>query len=367
MKIDLKFIIFFLITIILYFSIGGVVFTSLYFIMFFMFILGVLSIVIYTLKINGRMEQVKEHYEVFDTGKLSIVVNNESRFFLPYIRVLNKEEEIETRSIRAKNRMHSIFMRYFSRRGVYKFSELNMELKDIFNIFTLKKVISPVHVRVYPNIKEIKEDSFDKGFRDDELKNMNSHLEDIYSTRELRKYNPGDGLKRINWKVSAKHGELYVRIGEENTSIGYLLVIDMNRSIFDGNEEGTKEEILIAEALGVSKFLMEAGKDHKIVINGLERKVFDIKNERSLEGLIEYMIDHDSLGVKPLYGFLNEKAEIFKSAASIIIFTGDLNENTMRELLKIKNNYNLITCYTFEGERTKKMNHEGIMVRFLEE
>lgn len=367
MKIDLKFILFFLVTIILYYSIGGVVFTSLYFIMFFMFILGVFSIIIYTLKINGRMEQVKEHYEVFDTGKLSILVNNDSRLFVPYARVLHKEEEIETRSIRAKSRMHSLFKHYFGRRGIYEFSDLNMELKDIFNIFTLKKVVNPVRVKVYPKIKEIKEDSFDKGFRDDELKNSHSHLEDIYSTRELRKYNPGDGLKRINWKVSAKHGELYVRIGEQNTSIGYLLIIDMNRNIFNGNEEGTKEEILIAEALGVSRFLVKAGKDHKIVINGLERRVFDIKNERNFEGLIEYMVNHDSLGEKPLYGFLNEKAEIFKSAASILLFTGDLNENTMRELMKIKNNYNLITCYTFEGEKIQKINQEGINVRFLEE
>ncbi|MGB4590577.1 MAG: DUF58 domain-containing protein [Clostridiaceae bacterium] len=335
--------------------------------MFIMFILGVLSVVIFTLKINGRMEQVKEHYEVFDTGKLSIVVNNDSRLFLPYTRILNKEEEIETRSIRARSRMHTLFKQYFSRRGVYEFTDLNMEVRDIFNIFTLKKIVSPVHVRVYPKIKEIKEDSFDKGFRDDELKSSHSHQEDIYSTRELRKYNPGDGLKRINWKVSAKHGDLYVRIGEENTAIGYLLVIDMNQKIFHRNEEGTKEEMLIAEALGVSKFLVKAGKDHKVVINGLERRVFDIKNERNFEGLIEYMIDHDSLGDKPLYGFLNEKAEIFKSAASIILFTGDLNENTMRELIKIKNNYNFITCYTFEGERNPKMNHEGITIRYLEE
>lgn len=367
MKIDLKFILFFLITIILYYSVGGVVFTSLYFIMFFMFILGVLSIVLYTLKINGKMEQVKEHYEVFDTGKLSIIVNNDSGFFLPYARVLNKEEEIETRSIRAKSRMHSPFKHYFGRRGIYEFGDLNMELRDIFNIFTLRKVVSPVHVKVYPKISEIDEDSFDKGIRDDELKNSHSHLEDIYSTRELRKYNPGDGLKRINWKVSAKHGDLYVRVGEENTSIGYLLVIDMNRSIFNGNEEGTKEEILIAEALGVSKYLVQAGKDHKVVINGLERRVFDIKSERNFEALVEYMINHDSMGEKPLYGFLNEKAEIFKSAASILLFTGDLNENTMRELVKIKNNYNLITCYTFEGEKFKKMNQEGITVRILEE
>lgn len=367
MKIDLKFIIFFLITIILYYSIGGVVFTSLYFIMFFMFILGVLSIILYTVKINGNMEQVKEHYQVFDTGKLSVVVNNDSRLFLPYARVLNKEEEIETRSIRPKSRMHSSFKQYFGRRGTYEFSDINMELKDIFNIFTLKKIVNPVPVRVYPKINKIDEDSFEKGLRDDELKNLHSHLEDIYSTRELRKYNPGDGLKRINWKVSAKHGELYVRVGEENTSIGYLLVIDMNRTIFNGNEEGTREETLIAEALGVSKFLVNSGKDHKIVINGLERRVFDIKNERNFDSLIEYMIDHDSLGEKPLYGFLNEKAEIFKSAASILLFTGDLNENTMRELVKIKNNYNLITCYTFDGERIKKMNQEGITVRILEE
>ena len=367
MNVDLKFILFFIVSIILYYAIGGVVFTSLFFIISLMFFLGIISMVFYTVKITGKMENVREACEVFDTGKLNVTVYNDTRIFLPYARVINEGEEVETRSIRAKSRMQTQLMFYFARRGIYEFKEMYLEFRDIFNIFTLKKSIDAVKVRVYPMVREIRNETFDKGLRNDGIKYARSRVEDIYNTRELRKYSPGDGLKRIHWKVSAKHGELYVKIGEETSGIGYLLIVDMNRDIFNQSEDGSKEESLIAQALGVSKFLLKAGKEHKVILNGLERRTFDIRSEKNFDSLLEYLVEHDSLGDKPMYGFLNEKAEIFRSASSIILFTGDFDDYVAREVVRLKNRYNLITWYAFSKDREEEITNEGITMRYLEE
>lgn len=81
MKMDFRFIIGLLISIVLYYTIGGIVFTSLYFIMISMFVLGVAYITVFSGKVSGKLIYMKDRYEVFETGKLNLQIYNDSRLF----------------------------------------------------------------------------------------------------------------------------------------------------------------------------------------------------------------------------------------------------------------------------------------------
>ncbi len=113
---DFRFIIGLLISIVLYYAIGGIVFTSLYYIMISMFILAVVYITVFSGKVSGKLTYMKDRYEVFETGKLNLQIFNDSRFFLPYVTAINQYTEIETRSVSAKNRAQIMFHFYFTKR-----------------------------------------------------------------------------------------------------------------------------------------------------------------------------------------------------------------------------------------------------------
>lgn len=367
MKLDYRFIFGFFISIALYYSIGGIVFTSLYFIFLCMFVMAVFSIFIFSMKVSGRLTSMKERYEVYETARLNLQIFNDSRLFLPHVTAINDYSEIETRSVNGRSKAQVMFNFYFPKRGIYEFKRLSIEIRDFFNIFTITKPLLKENVRVYPRTRILPATTFDLGVGNDGFKQSKSPMEDPYNTREMRRYNTGDSLKRINWKVSAKQGELYVRIGEQTKGIDYLLVIDMNEDIYRLDSEGRKEEALIAEALAVSFLLLREEKEHKVIINGLERKEFDMRRMSHHDALVEYMVDHDSNGTKTLQDFMSEKAEIFQSASSIILFTGNRNANVTRVVMKIKDRYNAITWYAVEDENSKDPQYDGITMKYIGE
>lgn len=367
MKMDFRFIAGLLISIVLYYLIGGIVFTSLYFIMISMFILAVAYIVVFSSKVSGKVTYMKDRYEVFETGKLNLQIFNDSRFFLPYVTALYNYREIETRSVSGRNRAQVMFHYYFPKRGKYEFNNLSLEIRDFFNIFTIKKSLTKDSVRVYPKSRVLPDTLFELGVGSEGIKQSRSNLEDPHMIREMRRYHVGDSLKRINWKVSAKYGELYVRRGEQNKGIDYLVVIDMCEDIYNLDQDGAKEESLIAEALAVSALLLKEGKEHKVVVNGLERKEFDMRRMSQYETLVEYMVDHDSNGRKPMQDFMSEKADLFQSASSIILFTGNRNPVLTKVVLKMKDKYNAITWFAVEDDIKKDADYEGVTLKYIGE
>lgn len=367
MKIDYRFIFGFLISIVLYYTIGGIVFTSLYFIFLSMFILALLTILLFSFKVYGKLSAMKEHYEVFETAKLNLQIFNDSRIFLSFVTAVNDYAEIETRSVNGRSKSQVIFNFYFPKRGVYEFSHLSIEIRDFFNIFTIRKALLKASVRVYPKTRILKPMEFEVGVGNEGIRQSSSSVEDPYMTKEMRRYQTGDSLKRINWKVSAKHGELYVRLGEQTKGIDYLLVIDMNEDIYKLDDDGAKEEMLIAEALAVSHLLLKEGKEHKVIINGLERKEFDMRRMQQHDALVEFMVEHDSNGTKPMQDFMSEKTEVFQGASSIILFTGNRNPNLMKVVMKMKDRYNRITWFAVEDERNRASDHEGISLKYIGE
>ncbi len=345
MKIDLKFVVLFLGILLLDYWIGGVVFNSLLFIFISMLIIALALILIHGDQVKSELSMVKKRYETYDTAELNLVIFNDSPIFLSEVTIYDDFREIETRSIQGKSKVMTPYPYYFKKRGVYEFTRLSLNLKDFFQIFTLRKKVKKASVNVYPRLLLNLTDDYSKGVGNEGVSISKSSLEDPYVTKELRRYEPGDSLKRINWKVSAKQGELYVRMGEQSRGIDYLIVIDMNESIYRQDEEGVLEENLISLALSVSRQLLENNLEHEVLINGPVRREFHMRRMNQMEDLMEYMLMNDSKGKVPMEEFLSEKMEIFQSASSILLFTGSRNNDVSSVLRRLKDRYNEITWF----------------------
>ncbi len=90
-----------------------------------------------------------------------------------------------------------------------------------------------LEVKVYPDIPEICEgDSFARGisdsafFSDSEETTPSTNTFNGTPGYEHRQYTPGDSLKMVNWKLSAKRGELFVRCPEGVGGAEQTFVLD---------------------------------------------------------------------------------------------------------------------------------------------
>jgi uncharacterized protein (DUF58 family) len=60
---------------------------------------------------------------------------------------------------------------------------------------------------------------------------------------EVRAYAPGDDVRRIDWNVTARTGETFVKTYAEERELTIHLVIDQSRSMDFGSREWTKREV----------------------------------------------------------------------------------------------------------------------------
>lgn len=70
---------------------------------------------------------------------------------------------------------------------------------------------------------------------------------------EVREYSPGDDVKSIDWKVSARMGRPYVKLYREEREMIVMLLVDLSASGRFGTQVGSKQEIA-AETAAILAF-----------------------------------------------------------------------------------------------------------------
>ncbi len=65
------------------------------------------------------------------------------------------------------------------------------------------------------------------------------------SFSEVRSYQYGDDVRNIDWNVTARTGEPFVKVFEEERELTVMLLVDMSRSAYFGTVNQMKNEILI--------------------------------------------------------------------------------------------------------------------------
>jgi len=78
--------------------------------------------------------------------------------------------------------------------------------------------------------------------------------------REVREYVPGDDVRTIDWNVTARTGDPFVKLFEEERELTVMLAVDMSRSMDFGSTEKTKLQIA-TELCGVLAFSAIANQD----------------------------------------------------------------------------------------------------------
>jgi uncharacterized protein (DUF58 family) len=78
--------------------------------------------------------------------------------------------------------------------------------------------------------------------------------------REVREYVAGDDVRTIDWNVTARTGDPFVKLFEEERELTVMLAVDMSRSGWFGSGRRNKVEVA-AELCGVLAFSAIANKD----------------------------------------------------------------------------------------------------------
>ena len=171
---------------------------------------------------------------------------------------------------------------------------------------------------------------------------VNSILTGRYASRlrgrglnfeELRRYHPGDDIRTMDWKVTARTRSPHVRVYTEEKDRAVLLLVDQRQHMFFGSRDRLKS-VTAAElaALAAWRALAVGDRIGAIVFNDTE--MVEIKPQRSRQKVMEILghvvrqnhaLSADST-VNPNPGQLNrvlEKARVLAPHDALVVLISD--------------------------------------------
>jgi hypothetical protein len=307
-------------------------------------VLGLISIITHKLRLVVRIKLNKEVYARGDSGVLSTHIYNNSFIPAPYIwlknEVLYKIDKKYNGDIfnliydGNKTIQHQV---HFTKRGIFNFGHATLNLRDIFNIFeTNKRLKQSVIIKVYPRIYEIEKSTIISNDIFKNVINNKSNIEDIYSTRDIRKYRGGDNLKRINWKVSAKYNELYVRDLDTVSGEEFNIFFDMNEAIYDLDPSGSLEEKMVDFCSSLVHHAFSRQIKTNVYINASKSEKFSIENKNDFDKLMDYFLTEPSNSKQDIIRYLNTSIFQIANFGGIGLITASINNTFTKELLKMK-------------------------------
>ncbi|MFN7115359.1 MAG: DUF58 domain-containing protein [Saprospiraceae bacterium] len=113
------------------------------------------------------------------------------------------------------------------------------------------------------------------------------------SFSEVRSYQYGDDVRNIDWNVTARTGDPFVKVFEEERELTVMLLVDLSRSAFFGTVEQMKNELL-TEICAVLAFSAITNNDKVGVIlfsDRIERFIPPKKGKQHILRIIRELLD----------------------------------------------------------------------------
>ena len=189
----------------------------------FLIVMSSYIINIYIIKSNIDIELINHIVDFKENKYLNIKLNISRLMLIPPGALINIRLFLEKKEILHEINIKSSISDYsyeieidLDKRGIYKIDNLRISFLDILGFFRIYKNI-PIKkdFKIYTNKKEIKHKNLEHSFSyESNIKDILNTMNDDYS--DLKKYEPGDDIRKIHWKIFANKRELIVKKNELN-------------------------------------------------------------------------------------------------------------------------------------------------------
>jgi uncharacterized protein (DUF58 family) len=145
---------------------------------------------------------------------------------------LGSPARVPIASLRGGESVNHSYRLTLSRRGVYRLGPLRARWGDPFG-FTERKLTlaEPFEVLVHPSVDLVEDRPLTRLFEDPPIRPpVSKPWPNGMEFYGMRKYNPGDDLRRIVWRAYARTGQLLVRESEQGITDKITIVLDNRRA-----------------------------------------------------------------------------------------------------------------------------------------
>lgn len=295
-------------------------------------------------------------------------INNEDFFIYPYIKVSfygtqtifeNQvcEENFSLTPFSGRNFSFELKCNY---RGNYEVGINSVVLEDFFGLFKFKyNIFEPKYVTVYPRIVYLEKFPLKTDFMSESHSMLNSRDEDMTTISDVRKYQYGDNLKRIHWKLTARAQELMVKKFQSTSEANTLMLLDLQKNNLTPGENIIIEDKLIEAAVAILYYCLSKWIPVSLAFFSDGMQNIHAKNHQMFNEIYEVLAKvkfSDNVPVKDLLAIYTNNA---LRNTSMIIFTSNLDYDLYTQLHKTLNSgYDVSLVYISPERITGIINND---------
>jgi len=230
-------------------------------------------------------------------------------------------------------------------RGMYRLGKTRLRSGDLFGLYpaVAKLDHTPWVIYVYPTIKNI------PGFALPARRPIGDSLsrerlwDDPSRPAGVREYRPGDPIKNIDWKTTAKRDELHVR--QFDPSVSEHAVIFAEAITTSVPWEGFRSDVLegtMTAVASIARHTLDLGYKVGLVTNGLSASsashavVPPSSGPTQLTTLLESLAMVLPIGVRSLDEFARSRRGVIPPGSTLIHVGGIYHPRTMEYLLGLR-------------------------------
>ncbi len=173
---------------------------------------------------------------------------------------------------------------------------------------------------------------------------------------EVREYQPGDDIRLIDWNVTARTGNPFVKIFEEERELTVFLVIDVSRSGHFGSIEKFKTEIgvEIASVLGFSAIKNNDKVGVILFSENVEKYIAPKKGKSHVLRVVRELLYHKPQGRKTsIQNALDFLLKVAKRRSVVFLISDFIDEDYWKLLRMANRKHDLIGIQLYDpAEKT---------------
>lgn len=265
------------------------------------------------------------------------------------------------------------------RRGDYTIGYFKITIGDIFNFFRFSKRIEvPLNLRVYPRVVDIHKMPIQPKMSLGEILINNPLFQDYTEISGLKFYEPGDSIKKIHWKASAKQEETLVKSFEMKGETNLVLFINSSLESYREDTDGLLEDLAVETSLSIANYCLKKGIQVSLCYEESRELVYlEGKYLSDFKRFMEELVTFHPTGSIGFAEQISKYTTRLPSGAMVIFITPDIDKKIGINSIYLKrkgihSEYILvqgIEAYSAEKELKeirKRLGGEGIKVYGIE-
>jgi uncharacterized protein (DUF58 family) len=157
------------------------------------------------------------------------------------------------------------------RRGIFTLGPLRIRMGDPFGFFSVEvQAGQETSFVVYPVIAALPPLELPRGSAPGHVRAIRRSADATPNVSTVRPYVPGDTLRRIHWRTTARRDELYVKSYDREPAGDLWIILDLHQAVQAGEAELSTEEYGVTLAASLADAMLRQNRAVGLLSDGAE-------------------------------------------------------------------------------------------------